>query len=74
MGAPQIVLCANNIYNSDNMARVITHELIHVYDNCRAQVDFLNIKHLACTEVQPNPVKRNGVENLIGLPRFEPLH
>lgn len=33
------------------MAQVMTHELIHAYDNCRAKVDFVNIEHLACTEV-----------------------
>lgn len=31
---------------------MLSHELIHAYDHCRAQVDFLsNIQHLACTEV-----------------------
>jgi len=54
---PQVYLCENNIYNSDNMTDVITHELIHAFDNCRAKVDFLNPRHLACTEVRTSVVR-----------------
>eukprot|EP00730_Choanoeca_flexa_P004044 TRINITY_DN11584_c0_g13_i1.p1 TRINITY_DN11584_c0_g13~~TRINITY_DN11584_c0_g13_i1.p1 ORF type:complete len:211 (+),score=48.25 TRINITY_DN11584_c0_g13_i1:100-732(+) len=51
-GHGEIVLCENNIYNSENMANVVTHELIHAYDDCRANVDFHDIRHLACTEIR----------------------
>ncbi|XP_063783436.1 mitochondrial inner membrane protease ATP23 homolog isoform X2 [Pseudophryne corroboree] len=35
------------------MNRVVTHELIHAFDHCRAQVDFLNnVHHLACSEIR----------------------
>ncbi len=33
------------------MDDVLTHELIHAYDFCRAHVDWNNLDHLACTEV-----------------------
>lgn len=34
------------------MNRVVTHELIHAFDHCRAHVDwFNNFRHLACSEV-----------------------
>ncbi|XP_043824950.1 mitochondrial inner membrane protease ATP23 homolog isoform X2 [Dromiciops gliroides] len=47
----QIVLCQNNIHNQAHMNRVVTHELIHAFDHCRAHVDwFTNVKHLACSE------------------------
>ncbi|XP_063476134.1 mitochondrial inner membrane protease ATP23 homolog isoform X2 [Symphalangus syndactylus] len=47
----QIVLCQNNIHNQAHMNRVVTHELIHAFDHCRAHVDwFTNIRHLACSE------------------------
>lgn len=36
------------------MADVVTHELIHAFDHCRAEVDLKNPLHLACTEVRPN--------------------
>ncbi|XP_049669600.1 mitochondrial inner membrane protease ATP23 homolog isoform X2 [Accipiter gentilis] len=47
----QIVLCQNNIRHQSHMNRVVTHELIHAFDHCRAHVDwFNNVKHLACSE------------------------
>ncbi|XP_061495863.1 mitochondrial inner membrane protease ATP23 homolog [Rhineura floridana] len=49
----QIVLCQNNIHNQSHMDRVVTHELIHAFDHCRAHVDwFNNVKHLACSEIR----------------------
>ncbi|KAM9467651.1 mitochondrial inner membrane protease ATP23 homolog isoform 1-T1 [Clarias gariepinus] len=49
----QIVLCQNNIHQQAHMNRVVTHELIHAFDHCRAHVDwFNNFKHLACSEVR----------------------
>lgn len=49
----EIVICQNNIHDQTNMNRMLSHELIHAYDHCRAQVDFLsNIQHLACTEIR----------------------
>ncbi|ERE90551.1 putative inner membrane protease ATP23 like protein [Cricetulus griseus] len=48
----QIVLCQNNIRNQAHMSRVVTHELIHAFDHCRAHVHwFTDIRHLACSEV-----------------------
>lgn len=49
----QIVLCQNNIRNQAHMNRVVTHELIHAFDHCRAHVNwFTNVRHLACSEVR----------------------
>ncbi|KAM6895643.1 mitochondrial inner membrane protease ATP23 homolog [Xenentodon cancila] len=49
----QIVLCQNNIHQQSHMNRVLTHELIHAFDHCRAHVDwFNNFRHLACSEVR----------------------
>ncbi|EDQ84398.1 uncharacterized protein MONBRDRAFT_30281 [Monosiga brevicollis MX1] len=48
----EIVLCANNIFTPENMTRVVTHELIHAFDDCRAKVDFQDPRHLACTEIR----------------------
>ena len=33
------------------MNDTLTHELIHAYDYCRAELDWNNLGHLACTEV-----------------------
>ncbi|KAK7150162.1 hypothetical protein R3I94_009464 [Phoxinus phoxinus] len=49
----QIVLCQNNIHQQAHMNRVVTHELIHAFDHCRARVDwFSNPRHLACSEIR----------------------
>ncbi|XP_019370173.1 PREDICTED: mitochondrial inner membrane protease ATP23 homolog [Gavialis gangeticus] len=49
----QIVLCQNNIHRQSLMNRVVTHELIHAFDHCRAHVNWLgNVKHVACSEVR----------------------
>lgn len=49
----QIVLCENNIRNQAHMGRVVTHELIHAFDHCRAHVHwFTNVSHLACSEIR----------------------
>ncbi|XP_056132351.1 mitochondrial inner membrane protease ATP23 homolog [Lampris incognitus] len=49
----QIVLCQNNIQQQSHMNRVVTHELIHAFDHCRANVDwFNNFRHLACSEIR----------------------
>uniref|UniRef100_A0A8C2GNX0 Mitochondrial inner membrane protease ATP23 n=1 Tax=Cyprinus carpio TaxID=7962 RepID=A0A8C2GNX0_CYPCA len=49
----QIVLCQNNIHQQAHMNRVVTHELIHAFDHCRARVDwFSNFRHLACSEIR----------------------
>lgn len=31
---------------------VLTHEMIHMFDYCRNDLDFKNIDHLACTEIR----------------------
>ncbi|XP_077401306.1 mitochondrial inner membrane protease ATP23 homolog [Vanacampus margaritifer] len=49
----QVVLCQNNIHQQSHMNRVVTHELIHAFDHCRAHVDwFNNFRHLACSEIR----------------------
>ncbi|CAO2582134.1 Mitochondrial inner membrane protease ATP23 homolog [Lemmus lemmus] len=51
--ASQIVLCQNNIRNQAHMSRVVTHELIHAFDHCRAHVHwFTDVRHLACSEIR----------------------
>ncbi len=38
--------------NSHHVHDVLTHELIHVYDDCRANVDWDNLQHVACSEIR----------------------
>ncbi|XP_064400364.1 mitochondrial inner membrane protease ATP23 homolog isoform X2 [Halichondria panicea] len=48
----QVVLCENNIFSQGHMNDVLTHELVHTYDYCRAHLDWDNLEHLACTEIR----------------------
>ena len=48
----QIVLFPENLHSSREFCTILHHELIHAYDYCRAQIDFANLSHLACTEIR----------------------
>ncbi|GAB6032180.1 hypothetical protein CHUAL_010828 [Chamberlinius hualienensis] len=48
----QIVICHNTVKTEGLLQGVLTHELIHMFDFCRADIDFKNLKHLACTEIR----------------------
>jgi len=48
----QIVVCKNNSHYRPICCNVLAHEMIHMFDFCRADVDFRNLEHLACTEVR----------------------
>ncbi|XP_055681733.1 mitochondrial inner membrane protease ATP23 homolog [Lutzomyia longipalpis] len=48
----QIVICQNSSRNEGMIQGVLTHELIHMFDFCRNELDFQNIDHLACTEIR----------------------
>lgn len=38
--------------SGQDMEQTVGHELVHMFDKCRAKVDFGNLDHLACTEVK----------------------
>ncbi|CAB4061705.1 ATP23 [Lepeophtheirus salmonis] len=48
----QVVICHNNIRNSNALKSVLLHELHHMYDFCAFRVDFSNLEHLACSEIR----------------------
>jgi len=47
----QIVVCQNNSKFRPLCCAVLAHEMIHMFDFCRAKMDYKNLEHLACTEV-----------------------
>lgn len=47
----QIVVCHNRVYTEEMTQAVIAHEMIHMFDHCRAKFDFTNLEHIACSEV-----------------------
>ena len=48
----QVVLCENNIYSQIHMNEVLTHELVHSFDDKTVKMDWHDLKHLACTEIR----------------------
>ena len=47
----QVVICSDKCQDLATVTTILTHELVHMYDNCTAKVDWENIQHLACSEV-----------------------
>lgn len=47
----QVVFCQNKV-KTKGYCRILAHELIHAFDDCRAKVDYKNIDHVACTEIR----------------------
>ncbi|XP_011308909.1 mitochondrial inner membrane protease ATP23 homolog [Fopius arisanus] len=48
----QIVVCQNTAKIEGIIGSVLSHEMIHMFDYCRNNLDFKNLDHLACTEVR----------------------
>ncbi|XP_033113980.1 mitochondrial inner membrane protease ATP23 homolog isoform X2 [Anneissia japonica] len=48
----QIVLCENRAPSQRVVSTLLTHELIHAFDFCRAHVEWNNLRHVACTEIR----------------------
>lgn len=46
----QVVVCQG--ISDQKVAGVLSHELLHMYDFCRAQLDWNNVEHVACTEIR----------------------
>ncbi|KAK9460500.1 Atp23p [Lipomyces oligophaga] len=47
-----IMLCQNYVLGKKHVEDTIAHELIHVYDELKFNVDWLNLKHHACSEIR----------------------
>ncbi|XP_030760884.1 mitochondrial inner membrane protease ATP23 homolog [Sitophilus oryzae] len=48
----QVVICHNNASKEGIIQGVLLHEMVHMFDFCRNNLDFKNIDHLACTEIR----------------------
>ncbi|KAK2703049.1 hypothetical protein QYM36_018394 [Artemia franciscana] len=48
----QIVICQNSARSKDAVLGSLVHEMIHMFDYCRQELDFADTKHLACTEIR----------------------
>nr|CAG4651294.1 EOG090X0CKN [Simocephalus serrulatus]SVE94477.1 EOG090X0CKN [Simocephalus serrulatus] len=48
----QIVVCQNMARSTGMVQGILVHEMIHMFDACRHELDFKNVHHLACTEIR----------------------
>lgn len=48
----QIVVCYNQCSSYACTETSVGHELLHMFDACRANLDFNNVEHVACTEIR----------------------
>ena len=47
-----ILLCQDNkLQSKKRMEDTLTHELVHFYDHCKFNVNWMNLRHVACSEV-----------------------
>lgn len=68
-----ILLCSNWIRNKWQLEDILTHELIHVYDYLKFDIDLQNLNHHACTEIRASmlsgecrifqEIKKTGLAN-----------
>lgn len=49
-----IKLCAGHFFNKKHMEHTMAHELTHLYDQCKFNVDWKNLRHHACSEIRAN--------------------
>ncbi|SSD60039.1 probable Mitochondrial inner membrane protease ATP23 [Saccharomycodes ludwigii] len=47
-----ILICANRLKDKWHLEDTLSHELVHYYDNIKFKVDWLNLKHHACSEIR----------------------
>jgi hypothetical protein len=46
-----ILICENNIGSVRRLESTLAHEMVHAFDHCRFEVDYNNLRHIACAEV-----------------------
>ncbi|KAG2107027.1 peptidase M76 family-domain-containing protein [Suillus discolor] len=52
--AGAIILCQGHFGDKKHMEDTLTHELVHMYDHCKFNVDWKNLRHHACSEIRAN--------------------
>lgn len=48
----QVFLCQNRLRDFRTYEHTLLHELIHSFDDCRAEVDWTDCQHQACSEIR----------------------
>ena len=47
-----MVVCENTVYSEKYLVELLTHEMIHAYDHCRAFVNWRDCEQHACSEIR----------------------
>lgn len=74
-----VILCQDKIFSKKHVEDTLAHELIHEWDDRRFKVDWMNLRHVACSEVSRVTPSRTHIAthtHVIGSPfvyyyRFE---
>lgn len=45
-----ILLCQDGFFNKKHMEDTVVHEMVHMYDHAKFQIDWNNLRHHACSE------------------------
>ncbi|KAI0031240.1 peptidase M76 family-domain-containing protein [Vararia minispora EC-137] len=53
-GSGNVILCQGNYVNKKHLEHTMTHELVHLYDHVKFNVDWFNLRHHACSEIRAN--------------------
>ncbi|PCH34084.1 hypothetical protein WOLCODRAFT_113138 [Wolfiporia cocos MD-104 SS10] len=52
--AGAVVLCQGRFFSKNHMEDTLVHELVHMYDHAKFNVDWRNLRHHACSEIRAN--------------------
>lgn len=47
-----ILVCQNHVKSRSHLEDTLAHEMVHYYDNTKFKVDWMNLKHHACSEIR----------------------
>ncbi|KAI9030807.1 metalloprotease ATP23 [Phycomyces nitens] len=47
-----VLLCQNKLNSKAHQERTMVHEMVHMYDDQKFKVDWMNLRHHACSEVR----------------------
>lgn len=50
--AGAVIMCQGRFFSKSHMEDTLVHELVHMYDHAKFQVDWNNLRHHACSEVR----------------------
>lgn len=65
----QIVICQGIMMSKDKILSIMLHEMVHMFDYCRAEFDFENLEHVACSEIRAANLSYCSISDFL---RFAP--